>query len=206
MPNWYGESYFYGMSLYPPRPSEPTAAPRFALAELPVPLVFATHRIIRDCNVEFSALFGFERSELIDTSFSRLYPQLDDFVRTGEMWRSHLPGGQVYQDERIMRGAMGRRFWCKVNGRSRRASDPFAEALYCFEPLARPLSGATTALTGRQRQIMTLVAQGKTNGEIAGEVGLSRRTVEAHRFRLARAAGVRNGAELVAWFLSDAGR
>ena len=179
--------------------------PCFALAELPVPLVFATHRIIRDCNAEFAALFGFERAELIDTSFSRLYPQLDDFVRTGEMWRSHLPGGQVYQDERIMRGAMGRRFWARVNGRSRRAADPFAEAIYAFEPLNRPVNGATLRLTGRQRQILALVAQGRTNAEIAAEIGLSQRTVEAHRLRLSRAVGVRNGAELVAWFLADGG-
>ncbi|RIX98006.1 PAS domain S-box protein [Aureimonas flava] len=193
------------MSALPRRPGEPDTAPRFALAELPVPLVFATHRIIRDCNAEFAALFGFERAELLDTSFSRLYPRLDDFVRTGEMWRSHLPGGQVFQDERIMRGAMGRRFWARVNGRSRRAADPFAEAIYCFEPLNRPVSGATLRLSGRQRQILALVAQGRTNAEIAAAVGLSRRTVEAHRLRLSRAAGVRNGAELVAWFLADGG-
>ncbi|MNU00991.1 Bacterial regulatory protein, luxR family [compost metagenome] len=50
---------------------------------------------------------------------------------------------------------------------------------------------------------MTLVAQGKTNAAIAAEVGLSRRTVEAHRLRLARSVGVANSAELVAWFLSQ---
>ena len=185
--------------------SSPSDAPRFALAELPMPLVFATHRIIRDCNAEFAALFGFERTELVDTSFSRLYPQLDDFVRTGEMWRSHLPGGQVFQDERIMRGATGRRFWARVNGRSRRAADPFAEAIYCFEPLNRPVTDATLRLTGRQRQSLALVAQGRTNAEIAGAIGLSQRTVEAHRLRLSRAVGVRNGAELVAWFLAENG-
>ncbi|WP_279482880.1 LuxR C-terminal-related transcriptional regulator [Aureimonas sp. SK2] len=205
MPVGPGESYFYGMSARPKPERDLENAPRFALAELPVPLVFATHRIIRDCNAEFAALFGFERAELIDTSFSRLYPQLDDFVRTGEMWRSHLPGGQVYQDERIMRGAMGRRFWARVNGRSRRAADPFAEAIYAFEPLNRPVNGATLRLTGRQRQILALVAQGRTNAEIAAEIGLSQRTVEAHRLRLSRAVGVRNGAELVAWFLADGG-
>jgi len=172
--------------------------PRFALGDIPVPMVFATHRIIRDCNVEFANLFGFERDELVDQSFSRLYPKIADFVRTGQMWRSHLPGGQVYYDERIMVGAGGHRFWCRVNGRSRQNTDPFAEALYCFEPMNRPVTGA--AMTGRQRQILTLVAQGKTNALIADEIGLSRRTVEAHRLRLMRAVGVRNTAELVAWF------
>ncbi|WP_235919454.1 helix-turn-helix transcriptional regulator [Aureimonas psammosilenae] len=205
MPSSGGEWYFYHMPAHPPRSVEHSAVSRFSLAELPVPLVFATYRIIRDCNAEFAALFGFERAELIDTSFSRLYPQLDDFVRTGEMWRSHLPGGQVFQDERIMRGSMGRQFWAKVNGRSRRAADPFAEAIYCFEPLNRPVNGATQRLTGRQRQILALVAQGLTNAEIGLAIGLSQRTVEAHRLRLSRAVGVRNATELVAWFLADGG-
>ncbi|WP_182084447.1 PAS and helix-turn-helix domain-containing protein [Aureimonas sp. ME7] len=178
---------------------------RFALSELPVPLVFATHRIIRDCNAEFAALFDTERGELLDASFSRLYPQVDDFVRTGQMWRSHLPGGRVYYDERIMRGASGRRFWARVHGRSHNLGDPFAEAIYCFKPLNRPIGGASLALTGRQRQILALVAQGKTNRAIATEIGLSPRTVEAHRLRLSRSVGARNAAELVAWFLAEGG-
>tara|TARA_R110002020_G_scaffold14683_2_gene52134 strand:- start:5780 stop:6346 length:567 start_codon:yes stop_codon:yes gene_type:complete len=173
---------------------------RFTLGEIPLPMVFATHRIIRDCNGEFAALFGFRRAELIDQSFSRLYPAIADFVRTGQMWRSHLPGGQVYYDERIMEGADGRRFWCRVNGRARHGVEPFAEALYCFEPMSRPVTEAT--VTGRQRQILTLVAQGKTNAAIATEVGLSRRTVEAHRLRMMRQVGVRNTAELIAWFFA----
>ena len=172
----------------------------FSLTEIPVPMVYATHRIIRACNAEFAALFGFAPVDLVDRSFSRLYPKLADFVRTGEMWRSHLPSGQVYYDERIMEGAAGRRFWCRVNGRSRNQADPFAEALYCFEPMNRPVTETTLPLTDRQQQVLTLVAQGKTNAAIASELGLSRRTVEAHRLRLTRAVGVRNSAELVAWF------
>lgn len=177
----------------------------FALTDMPVPMVYATYRIIRDCNDEFGALFSYGRAELIDTSFSRLYPGVADFVRTGEMWRNHLQGGVVYYDERIMVGAEGRRFWCRVNGRSRNLADPFAEALYCFEPMSRPVTQGNLTLTGRQRQILTLVAQGKTNVSIAEELGLSRRTVEAHRLRLVRLVGVANSAELVAWFLTREG-
>ena len=69
------------------------AEPQFTLADIPVPMVYATHRIIRDCNSEFAALFGYRRDDVVDTSFSRLYPAIADFVRTGEMWRHHLPGG-----------------------------------------------------------------------------------------------------------------
>ena len=178
----------------------PVSDKLFALSEIPLPMVFATHRIIRDCNAEFAALFGLVPEELTDQSFSRLYPQLADFIRTGQMWRSHLQGGQIYYDERIMVGAGGHRFWCRVRGRSRHSADPFAAALYCFEPISRPVTEAR--LTGRQRQILTLVAQGKTNAAIAAEIGLSRRTVEAHRLRMMRLVGVRNSAELVSWFFA----
>jgi DNA-binding NarL/FixJ family response regulator len=60
-------------------------------------------------------------------------------------------------------------------------------------------------MTGRQRQILTLVAQGKTKPVIAAEIGLSKRTIEAHRLRMMRTLGLRNSAELAAWFsASDA--
>jgi len=176
---------------------------QFSLSEMPVPLVFATHRIIRDCNSAFADLFGFPRQDLIDRSFSRLYPGLADFVRTGELWSSHMAGGKSYYDERIMATAEGRRFWCKVNGRSRNLSDPFAEAIYCFQPLNRPLADAANRLSGRQRQILTMIAQGKTSAEVAAELALSRRTVEAHRSRIMRSAGLKNAAELIAWFSTE---
>ncbi len=80
---------------------------------------------------------------------------------------------------------------------------PFAEALYCFEALNRPLADAENPLTGRQRQILTMMAQGKTSGEIAEELNLSRRTVEAHRARMMRSTGIRNAAELMAWFSTE---
>ncbi len=173
---------------------------RFLLKELPVPMVYATHRIIRDCNEEFATLFGYGRSELIDRSFARLYPKHADFVRTGKMWGAHLPGGKVYYDERVMTASDGRRFWCQVHGRTRHPTDPFAQAIYCFQPLTRPVVLGAFEMTDRQRQIVTLVAQGKTNTEIALELAISVRTVESHRARLMKAAGLSNAAELVAWF------
>lgn len=189
----------------PPSPSESQdrLQPSFTLGDIPVPMVFATHRIIRACNLEFAELFGFGEEELTGASFSRLYPAIADFIRVGDVWRTNLQGGAVYYDERIMAGAGGHKFWCRVTGRSRDRADPFAAALYCFEPMNRPIGQTMMELTGRQQQIMTLVAQGKTSATIATEVGLSKRTVEAHRLRLARSVGVSNSAELVAWFLSQ---
>ncbi len=172
----------------------------YSLGEIPVPMVYATHRIIRDCNDEFAKLFCYVKSELIDRSFARLYPKHADFVRTGRMWQANLPGGRVYYDERIMTAGDGHRFWCRVHGRTRHLKDPFAEAIYCFQPMTRPVVQERVTLTDRQQQIVALVSQGKRNAEIATETGLSVRTVESHRARLMKILGVRNAAELSAWF------
>lgn len=173
---------------------------RFAISDMPVPMAYATHRIIRDCNPAFADLFERQREEIVDRSFSKLYPRVSDFVRIGEMWVVHLSGCRRYYDERIMETAGGRRFWCAVNGRSRTPDNPFAEAIYCFQPMVRPVDDDQSMLSDRRRQILTMVSQGKTNGDIAEELALSKRTVEAHRARIMRQIGVRNTAELVAWF------
>lgn len=176
---------------------------QFYLNEIPVPMVYATHRIIRDYNEEFARLFGYTRTELIDKSFARLYPKHADFVRTGRMWKQHLPGGQVYYDERIMTASDGRRFWCQVHGRTRHEEDPFAQALYCFQLISRPVAKERIHLTDRQRQIVALITQGKTNRVIAEELALSVRTIESHRARLLKASGLTNTAQLAAWFSNE---
>jgi len=179
---------------------------RFALGEMPVPLVYASYRIIRDCNAAFTELFGFARDGIIGHSFAQLYPKLADFVRIGEIWKANMAGKLIYHDERIMRDVGGRRFWCRVSGRTRTPADPLAEAVYCFQPMNRVVrSSGKVNLSDRQHQILALVAQGKTNADIAAETGLSRRTIEAHRARLMKAIGVHNAAELIAWFSSNRG-
>lgn len=52
------------------------------------------------------------------------------------------------------------------------------------------------ALTPRHRDVLRRVLDGKTSREIADELGLSVRTVEAHRAELMVRLGVRNTAEL----------
>ncbi|MBT9372730.1 PAS and helix-turn-helix domain-containing protein [Rhizobium sp. CSW-27] len=178
-------------------------SPRFSLHELPVPMVYATHRIIRDCNAPFAELFGYRQPDLVGQSFAILYPKISDFIRTGKMWREHLPGSRSYYDERIMMTLTGQRFWCQVTGRSFQHDDPFAHALYCFQRLNRPVNAHQLSLTGRQYQILTLVSQGKTNGEIAAELKLSRRTVESHRARLMKITGSMNSAQLMSWFVQQ---
>ena len=46
------------------------------------------------------------------------------------------------------------------------------------------------ALTARQRQVLRLMARGKTTKEIAALMGVSVKTVETHRARMAQSLGL----------------
>jgi DNA-binding CsgD family transcriptional regulator len=52
-------------------------------------------------------------------------------------------------------------------------------------------------LTGRQREILQLLAEGKTMKEIATVTNLSTRTVEWHKYRMMQILRVRRNAELI---------
>lgn len=52
------------------------------------------------------------------------------------------------------------------------------------------------ALTAREREVIYPVAQGKSNKLIAMELGISMRTVEAHRARIFHKMGVKNAVQL----------
>ncbi|HZN89633.1 MAG TPA: response regulator transcription factor [Thermoleophilaceae bacterium] len=56
-------------------------------------------------------------------------------------------------------------------------------------------------LTGRERDVVRLVALGHTNTEVADRLTLSVRTIETHRARIQRRLGLSTRAELVRWAL-----
>jgi len=62
-------------------------------------------------------------------------------------------------------------------------------------------AGSLAQLTGREREVLLGVARGKTNKEIAGELGISHRTVETHRESLMRKLQIRTVAELTRFAL-----
>jgi len=53
------------------------------------------------------------------------------------------------------------------------------------------------AITPRQREILHLLAEGKSAKEIGSALGLSARTVEDHKYRLMESLGIENNAELI---------
>jgi DNA-binding NarL/FixJ family response regulator len=74
----------------------------------------------------------------------------------------------------------------------------------------RPGKGAAAAgdrfaggLSSRQAQVLRLIAEGKTNGEIADELVISLRTVERHVAELYAKIGVRNRVEAAAFAMSQ---
>src|SRR5579871_2478079 len=54
-------------------------------------------------------------------------------------------------------------------------------------------------LTSREREVLKLLAEGRTVRSAADVLGLSVKTVDAHKFNLMRKLGVHNKAELVMW-------
>jgi len=53
------------------------------------------------------------------------------------------------------------------------------------------------ALTGRQREILQLIAEGHSTRAIAERLGLSAKTVETHRSRIVERLGIRDVPGLV---------
>jgi len=54
-----------------------------------------------------------------------------------------------------------------------------------------------TRLTLRQREVLQLLAEGKTMKEVAGVLGISTRTAESHKYEIMRQLGVQTTAQLV---------
>jgi DNA-binding NarL/FixJ family response regulator len=64
--------------------------------------------------------------------------------------------------------------------------------------LAEPATSAPREkLTPRQREVLRLLADGRTMKEVAATLGMSRRTAEAHKYQSMRALGFTTTAELI---------
>jgi DNA-binding NarL/FixJ family response regulator len=56
---------------------------------------------------------------------------------------------------------------------------------------------SSSPLTARQREVLQLIAAGKTMKEVAGALHISPRTAETHKYEIMRTLGVQTTAELV---------
>ena len=64
------------------------------------------------------------------------------------------------------------------------------------EPQSRPNTTPTVTLSLRQREVLQLVAEGKSNKEIASTINVSVKTIEFHKSRISKELGVHTTAEL----------
>jgi DNA-binding NarL/FixJ family response regulator len=62
---------------------------------------------------------------------------------------------------------------------------------------ARGGKEGANALTSRQREILQLLAEGRSAKEIASELTISARTVEFHKYQMMEMNGLRSSAELI---------
>jgi DNA-binding NarL/FixJ family response regulator len=77
-------------------------------------------------------------------------------------------------------------------------SPPVAREI--VEQVRSPKRGSSepfTALSAREREVLHLIADGLSAKEIARDLGISTKTVEAHRTSLMRKLGARKATELV---------
>ncbi|MFD7842790.1 LuxR C-terminal-related transcriptional regulator [Nocardia sp. NPDC059764] len=104
--------------------------------------------------------------------------------------------------ERAVRGALGAaRFdtaWRR--GRAMRVNAAVAYALNEERPADAPRPGATT-LTKRERQVAGLVAEGLTNKQIATQLVIAQRTVDAHVEHILAKLGFNSRAQIAAWIV-----
>ena len=63
-------------------------------------------------------------------------------------------------------------------------------------PTRRSNSTPTVTLSPRQREVLQLVAEGKSNKEIASVINVTVKTIEFHKARISKELGVRTTAEL----------
>jgi len=80
------------------------------------------------------------------------------------------------------------------------AGTPFVAAeVEVSELPIEELASGKRMLTAREREVLKLLAEGRTVRSVAGILGLSIKTVDAHKFNLMRKLGIHNKAELVMW-------
>ena len=76
----------------------------------------------------------------------------------------------------------------------------FARFLDSSSARAQP---ADRALSEREREVVRLLAEGKSNKEVAAELNISSRTVEVHRAAAMKKVGVKSFSELIRWAIKN---
>lgn len=162
----------------------------------PVALLVTRHRVMVEFNDTFIAMFGYPRAAMQNQLVRMLYPSISDYDAIGERAESWLRSHADHEDERFMERRDGEIFMVRAHGRTLTPSDPFAHMVWVFTEAA-VAAPRVDRLTPREREIANHIVNGRTAKEIAQSLGISHRTVEAHRASVMRKVDARNTAELV---------
>jgi DNA-binding CsgD family transcriptional regulator len=85
---------------------------------------------------------------------------------------------------------------------SRATATEYALMLTAPSPPPSAAPAGAVKLSGRERELVTLVAQGRTNAQIAAQLYISTRTVSSHLDRIRDKTGCRRRADLTRLALS----
>ncbi|MFE3000920.1 ATP-binding protein [Nocardia sp. NPDC059246] len=119
-----------------------------------------------------------------------------------------LPALHAYRAEvgAVLRTALGERNFRSRYDRGsalalREVLDLALEAASAPRPTGVEIAKRPTSLTVREMQIAELVADGRSNREIAGDLVISKRTAEGHVERILSKLGFSNRAQIAAWVI-----
>jgi PAS domain S-box-containing protein len=161
----------------------------------PVGMCISRENVILQCNNTLAAMFGRSRESLVGNSLCMLYPSDDEFERIGPHISLTIRALGYYSDERIMKRSGEELFWCRLHSSALQHDQPQTDTVWTFEDL-NDKHRVTAELTPREREIATLLIDGKTSKVIAREIGLSPRTVDTHRSALMKKFSAANSSEL----------
>lgn len=183
-----------GMSAPAPRriPDEIGLAFEYA----PIGLCITRKDVIRRHNRAFADMFGDSGGGMQGRPLVDLYPSPEEFEHVCGTAPAHRSVGAGRCDERILRRHDGTLFWCQVAGQPMECPELDGSAIWTFRDLSaqRPI---VAALTAREREIVRELVTGKTSKQIARNLEISPRTVEAHRARLMRKLDAATPAEMI---------
>lgn len=97
----------------------------------------------------------------------------------------------------IERLAVGKSFFTQA------AEDLLLKAYLNPSEAGDPRGGVPDTLTSREREIVQLIAEGKSNKEIASMLGISGKTADAHRANLMRKLDVHSVSEIVRYAIRN---
>jgi DNA-binding NarL/FixJ family response regulator len=79
----------------------------------------------------------------------------------------------------------------------------YAQNLPLRSPATPVIREQSDGLTEREREVTALIARGHSNGEIAGELVVSKRTVEKHVANILSKLGLTSRAQIVRWAIEQ---